>query len=428
VLPHLSERLRTLARQTGSFASVHVAPDSADIPDEDRARLVILPPTAVHTRRAEGARSAAVTTAADLLERRGTSARLRKNMLVFVAPDAEYEEGLEAEVRRYIAWKSIVEDEALLDLGRAELRQATETRDQADATVIARLRQTYAWLIAPTQTPDGSIELPPKQLPGGDEPPAVRASRSLESSEDLITRWSPRGLRIELDRLLWVDRPGLTVRHVSLKKLWEDLCNYPYLPRLRDRSVLEEAIREGLRSRDYFGYATSVRADGSYAGMTFGAPASGVYFDDDAVLVKPDAAQAQLDAETSVPTGTGDHGASGEAVGEGGGTPGWSSGSTPTGGGVTSRAGGATTPHGTGSPALTRFHATLDVDPLRARKVLNDVVDEVLVHLAAHPDAAVRIRLDIEATSVKGFDETIVMTLSENAKVLKFGSHGFEEE
>jgi hypothetical protein len=80
------------------------------------------------------------------------------------------------------------------------------------------------------------------------------------------------------------------------------------------------------------------------------------------------------------------------------------------------------------SAPLRRFHGTLDVDPVRARKMLGDVVDEVLVHLAAYPDAAVTVRLDIEATSERGFDEKTVRTLSENAKTLKFRSHGFEEE
>ncbi len=424
ILPHLAERLGKLAKVTGTFAGVHIAPDHADVPDEDRCRLVFLAPTATHVRRKDAAASKAIATAREILEQRGSGARMRKNMLVFVAPDAEYEEGLEAEVRNYLAWRSIVADEAVLNLGRAELRQATEQRDQADGTVSARLRQTYGWLIAPSQAADGPIELVPRQLPSGDDAPAVRASGALEQSGELIPRWSPQGLKIELDRLLWKDRADAAVRHISLRKLWEDLCAYPYLPRLRDRSVLEETIREGVRSRDYFGYATSVRDDGTYAGLAFGSPVSGIYFDADAVLVKPEVARAQLEAEARATDPLVEHGQGGVRIGETG-TLEWDTSEASAGSAAAVALGAATSDAG---QALHRFHGTLDVDPVRARKTLGDVVDEVLVHLAAHPDAEVNVRLDIEATSSRGFDEHTVRTLSENAKVLKFRSHGFEEE
>jgi len=42
----------------------------------------------------------------------------------------------------------------------------------------------------------------------------------------------------ELDNLLWRD-----VDNISIKKLWEYLCTYCYLPRLASESVLEETIR-----------------------------------------------------------------------------------------------------------------------------------------------------------------------------------------
>lgn len=420
VLPHLAGRLRELAKKPGAFHAVHVAPASVDVPDDDRVRLVILPPTAVHARRKDAGETPALRATAEILDGRGPGPRLLKNMLVFVAPDAEYEESLETDARRYLAWQSIVDDEAVLNLGRAELKQAIGARDQADAAVTARLNETYSWLIAPRQPKDGPIELTARPLPPGADGPAVRASAALQATEELLTRWSPQGLTIELERLLWADRPGLTVRHINLRKLWTDLCSYPYLPRLRDRTVLEETIREAVRSRDYLGYATAVKADGSYAGLVFGGPASGIYFDDDAVIVKPGVAQEQADsAPMSIPTG-GEHAGGDSGVADGG-QPTWGAG--PRGG-----QGGGATGAGAGHVALTRFHGTVDVDPVRARKVLTDVVDEVLVHLAAHPDAQVRVSLDIEATSAKGFDPKTVLTLSENAKALKFRSHGFEEE
>ncbi len=54
--------------------------------------------------------------------------------------------------------------------------------------------------------------------------------------------------------------------------------------------------------------------------------------------------------------------------------------------------------------------------------------DEVLAHLVATPGAAVHIRLEIEAVSPDGFDESRVRTVSENAATLKFEQSGFEEQ
>ena len=418
VLPAIAGRLKELATKLGDFHAVHVAPTSIDVPDEDRVRLVILPPTAVHSRRKEAGETLAIKAAAEILDRRGLGPRLFKNMLVFITPDAEYEESLETDVRRHLAWKSIVDDEAVLNLGRAEVKQAAATRDQADAAVTARLRETYSWLIAPRQLRDGPIELVPRPLPPGEDGPAMRASAVLASTEELLSRWSPQGLKIELDRVLWSDRPDLAIRHVSLKKLWTDLCSYPYLPRLRDRAVLEQTIREAVRSKDYLGYATGVRSDGTYAGLAFGAPATAIYFDNDAVIVKPEVAEAQAAREGTAPIPPEvEHAAGGAGIAEPGQLA-WASDASAR----------AAESGASGLAALTRFHGTVDVDPVRARKVLIDVVDEVLVHLAAYPDAEVRISLDIEATSARGFDSKTVLTLSENAKSLKFRSHGFEEE
>jgi hypothetical protein len=82
----------------------------------------------------------------------------------------------------------------------------------------------------------------------------------------LITKWSPALLKVELDRWFWKDQD-----HVSIKKVWDALCAYCYLPRLRDQTVFVEAVQDGITSRDYFGYATSISPDGRYEGAMLAA-------------------------------------------------------------------------------------------------------------------------------------------------------------
>ncbi len=416
VLPEIVRRLGALARDRGDFAAVHAAPASADLPDEARARLVLLAPSASHAPKATN--GAAVTAARELLEQRGSAPRLLKNTLVFMAPDRDLEEGLEQETRRYLAWRSIVEDKDILNLDQTGLRQASETRDTANATVDSRLAESYAWLLVPRQEPTGPIEFDITRLPGRDRP-AVRASSALRQTDGLITRWSPQHLKLTLDRFIWPDRAAQPVLHYLVRALWTALASYPYLPRLLDQRVLEEAIREGVRSRDYFGYATGIAADGTYTGLAFGEPVSAVYVDDQAVLVKPEVARAQLEAgEAPIVVPEAGHAAVAEPTSDAGTATRttWDTASTPAASGGPARAG------------MHRFHGSLELDPLRAGMQASTVASEIIAHLTALLDSKVKVRLDIEASSEAGFPDKTVRDVTENARTLKFRDSGFEEE
>ncbi len=70
----------------GDFAGIHVCPENtADVPDEPAARMVILSPRYTHKRTDD--ESVALLQANQTLENRGNSPRRYRNMLVFVAPD-----------------------------------------------------------------------------------------------------------------------------------------------------------------------------------------------------------------------------------------------------------------------------------------------------------------------------------------------------
>jgi hypothetical protein len=100
---------------------------------------------------------------------------------------------------------------------------------------------------------------------------------------------------MELDRTLWRDRP-----HIGVKQLWEYLCSYLYLPRLKDRDVLLRAIQEGTSTvvaSDAFAYAEDYDEErGRYVGLRLGGGGS-VVMDSSSLLVKPEVAREQLKAE-----------------------------------------------------------------------------------------------------------------------------------
>jgi hypothetical protein len=54
--------------------------------------------------------------------------------------------------------------------------------------------------------------------------------------------------------------------------------------------------------------------------------------------------------------------------------------------------------------------------------------DEVISHLAGLMWSSVKVTLEIEASIPDGVPETVVRTVMENGRTLKFDSQGFEKE
>lgn len=410
----LERRVREATRRDrGDFQGVHPCPaSSSDVPDEQAVRLVVLAASATHS--GQGADSAALQAARDILSDRGSSPRQHQNMLAFLAPDRDVVEGLVQETRRFLAWQSVVRDREVLNLDAHQRREAAGGEKESDGTVRLRLTEAWRWLLVPIQhlsdTGVGGLQWETMQVAAGGDSIAGRASQRMRSSEHMIPEWSPALLKMELDRWFWRNRS-----HVPVKQVWDALCAYCYLPRLRDQSVLVASIQAGITSGDYFAYATSVSARGRYEGLTLGTPAAAIYVDAESVLVKSDVARAQIESERVVPE-TGGFGAGTSAIGTGADS-------------------GLTTPTGTGPDARVteprlpqRFFGTVRLDPDRASRDMGTVSEEVLQHLTTLPGAKVEVSVEISATAPDGVNQAVRRIVDENCKTLRFVSHGFEDE
>jgi hypothetical protein len=104
-------------------------------------------------------------------------------------------------------------------------------------------------------------------------------------NELVITTWPPIHLRSKLKELYW------KADKVAVKEadFWEDTLRYLYMPRLRDRGVLAQAIVKGAATRDFFGTAYGQSGD-TFEGFKFGD--SNVQFDGTQLLIEPGAASA----------------------------------------------------------------------------------------------------------------------------------------
>jgi hypothetical protein len=284
------------ARNHGQFAGVHRAPESSsEVPDEMEARLVILGPEQAHEKGVEA--SPARMASEGLLTTRGSTPRIFRNMLVFLAPDAKKLKDIEEAVRSYMAWKSILDDEEALNLTAFAKRQAQAKRSEAEKAIEARIPEAWIWCLVPDQQDAASPTVWLESRLQGQGSLPERAARKLQFDEELLTVIGPARLKLELDRYLWKDKP-----HLGLKQLWQYIASYLYLPRLRDSQVLldcvKEAITRGGMYCEHFAYAERWdEAAGRYDGLKAMGGGS-VAITSDSVLVRPETAQEHAQRRT----------------------------------------------------------------------------------------------------------------------------------
>jgi predicted AAA+ superfamily ATPase len=409
VVQEIDRRLRLDLRSAGEFRRIHPLPQSgADVPDDMDARLVVLsidhPYSKDPTNRAQVAATA-------ILESRGAAPRLFRNTLTFMAVDQTRLQDLDEAVRRYLAWDSITLEKEALNLDPQQLKQAETQVKSADGAVVARLPETYQWLLVPAQSsPQSPVEWHAYRLSGQDAL-AVRASKRLRNEELLVPALAGTRLRMELDRIpLWRGDD------VAIKQLAEDFARYLYLPRLKDSQVLAAAVQDGLSlllwQSESFAYADSLdEAAGRYRGLRCGQQVIGSVDSLSGVLVKADVAVRQLAADTAPKPGPSTGGETGE------------------------RPGGEPVAPGGGSPPgkpvarnQNRFHGTVVVDPARVGRDAGRIADEVISHLVGLVGSEVTVTIEIEARIPSGAPDNVVRTVTENSRTLKFTSQGFEED
>ena len=401
VTNEIVRRLRGI-RERGDFSAVHPCPNSEMVPDEPTARLVILSPASVH--RGRQGDSAALRAANEILDKRGDSPRTFRNMLLFLAPDVDQWPTLEKEVRRYLAWGSIIEDADALNLDTHQRREASRFKSRSNETLGMCLNETYCWLLIPTQEGTDPIRWEETRIAGPQDNPVAKAVQKVRSDEQIIKQWSPALLKMELDKWLWKEED-----HISLKRVWECLATYLYMPRLSSSDVLLDAVREGIRTRE-FGYANILQDNGKYAGLQFENVTGSIYLDEHSVLVKPDIAKRQLLAESDPPPYSPDP------------VPPVPPDPDP---------GGGTSPDPGGTPTPSRpkrFYGSVELNPVRASRDAQNVINEVVQHIASRSDVDVTVTIEVQATFGDGVPEDLERILTENCHTLGFNAQEFEDE
>lgn len=407
VWEEIIRRLADQGKSRGDFAGVHVCPeDTADIPDTDEARLVVLHPSAAHERNAPDSPAAEFSRKAT--ENRGTANRVNRNMLVFLAADKNRMAELNTAVRDYLGWSDVLAKQDELDLTQNQKNQAIEKQKQANETVTARLLGAYQWALVPEGQP---VAINATKVEGQGKSLAERVSKRLGSDGALTTQQAGAAIRHVLNTSA---KPLWESGHVSVGDLWRLYAAYAYMPRLRDRGVLNAGLTTFplLWEQDGFALAEGYDEEAKrYRGLVLPSehtvPTSVA---DSTLIVKPEVALAQRATETAqIPEA--EH--------------------IPRDEDEEQPPGAHPEPPTRNTPVprseKKRFFGTKELNPDRYAMDFKKVTDEILTHLTAVPGVQLKVTLEIEATTDTGFDESKVRTVSENAKTLKFEQSGFEE-
>ena len=406
------DRLRTnVAASSGLFADVHVGiREAAEVPDIDEVRLVVVHPSLSHSKNGSSARDFAT----ELLARAGRGQRQLRNCVVAVAADRTRLEELESAVRDYLAWDEIARSAEAMDLRPQQVQQARERARAASETVDARLTATYTHVLTPVQPDAGSpAVVTASRVAEGAGSIAERVSEKLRRGDELTNLYSPARVRMALDGpLATVWAQG----HIEVGRLWQLYATYPYLDRLTNRRVLDEAILAVAHSLVWQveGFALASSWDGErYASLWLpGDKPEPVSLTDSTLLVRVERALAQRAQEAEdEPPGPGPDVDEGDLGGATGG-------------------GGVIAPEPAPRPRTElqrRYFGATELSPDRYAADFAKVTQEVLQHLSAVDGVELSVRLEISATAPGGFSEQVIRTVRENATQLRFDVSEFED-
>ncbi|KAA8832151.1 ATP-binding protein [Bifidobacterium tissieri] len=438
------------AGKRGKFRRVCVAPNgNGDIPDTDQVTLVILHPR--HSvARGEGEHSDTKQWIRDAIERRGTTQRVSRNMLVFLAPDRSLLGYAEDAARAYLGWQRVLDNEQQLNLTRQQSDQAKAAISGFDKTLNERIRNAYCWCVYPEAELSGGNPDPTKPYrladlrisdSGGDSM-AQRVGSRLQTEDALSDTYSCNTLGYDIQRFL---KPAFTDGVLPVRTVWDCIIRFPYMPRIVDREIFDHALESApsaaLTVEDRFAVAEGrFEQSGHFRNLVIPGvtdPHAVVRATDSTLIVDWDVAMADLHAMEAEEERRRSESELQTVTGESTGVPAVVESGTehrrpkhaaprpenepPT------ATPNATEPVDAPTPKKKRYYGTVELDPNNLNRDLAHINEGILDQLRL-AGASVSISLDIRSEDPNGFDDNIVAIVEGSAKTLKFRDSGFEEE
>ena len=203
-------------------------------------------------------------------EHRGTANRTHRNMLVYLAGDARPHRGARhARCASTSAGRTSSPTRTTSTSPRASATRRPSGRAKASETTDARLLGAYQWALVPAQAdPKLPFTITATKAEGQTTSLAERASKKLGTEGQLTSQLGPATIRFALDNKV---PASWEAGHVKVGELWQLFARYPYMIRLRNRSVLDDGlIQQQSTAWQYDGFALADGYDetsGRYRGL-----------------------------------------------------------------------------------------------------------------------------------------------------------------
>ncbi len=402
----MSEILKKVTATGTLFGGVHPFTPHSDVPDDSSLRLVILEPEAWYSKEEP---RLAFDAATEYFKKNGNRPRYKGNRLIFLAPDHGALSRLRDCILVALAWNSIVEDEAAtrLVLDTMLVQQAKRDLQIAEDVLPRAARECYKWLLCPVQNSPGDAEtIEPFQLNTSGSSFSSEIERVCAENELIISVWSPIHLRAKLTELYWND----ATQTVLAMTFWEDTLKYLYLPRLKNKDVLTQAIIKGCGSIDFFGTAYGAH-DGKFDGFKLGD--ANVQLDDTLLLIEPEFSKSYaktLESELAPSRAASTASAKPEAtIG------------AKNANGSSSKEKSNLSSETVDTPikrVYKTFHTSVPINSASAKVRLVQLAEEIISVLASDPQADVRVTLEINADFPTGASDQIRRATTENGDTL----------
>lgn len=385
------------------FSAVHCVPGlSSDVPDEDgNLRLVILGVKSHHFKGRKD--SEGMAEAKNILTYRGSTQRVNRNTLVFLAPDSRAIDNIRDAMRQELAWKQVVSDIGRLNLTQSDAAQAKEQEDNAASVMSLRIREAWSQVIYPLQnTPLDDVEFSSSKLQSI-ENIFANIIRKLEVDQVIYSELGPRSLNKVLEKI-WPSNGIL-----KLTDLVDYHSRFVYMPRLIDVSILKNTVSASISQAipGEFAYAEAFdNAKEEFSSLIIeNGMNTPVSITSDGVIVKLDVAEKyrpkkpDLREDEKIESTVSD-GLDEDTVGDSG----------DKGEGKDKRV----------EILPKRFRGSVDISIDRPARDFGKILENIIEHLSLMNDANVEINIEIDAEIPEGIDKDKQRILIENANSLNF--------
>ena len=404
----IADVLREDAGNKGGFHRIFAAPDDLVAIDEAQAlSLVIIGPALWHAGKGV-VKSAATDAVADALMRCRAAQRRLRNTLIFVAPDEANLATAREVMRKAMAWASIDKDGRLQQqMTKVQAADAADKAKTNRASAQKAVRAAWSHIFYPvkSETPGKPFDLEHSLISSRDRSaiPVVVYDKA-KADGIALEKLGTERLWLALNPIWPEDRP-----HIQVNEIADWFAAYVYLPKIRDRVVLEASIRDAVAKLDpQFGYAEGVDENTGKYDRLIWAKSVPEFTSQTAMVVREAEAKKQLEKDRVVlpPTVPGTY--------------------VP----PTTHSGASAPIEISTSPSKPRkFFGSVEIDMVRPVKSFDAILNAVVMELQRTKGAKIKLTLEIEADAEGGFAENDISVVRDNARQLKFKaeSTGFDD-